>query len=131
MALDLFKDVIKSLNEKTGHVYEEEPDAIKDYPSFIVNKAFSNTIDTLMYANEMNIRQDVSPRQNYDYYYNWIPKGKRFPKWYKKENNSKIELVKEYYNVSDRVAEMYMQVLKEEDLEYIEKKLFKGSVSKK
>lgn len=128
--MDLFKDIIGSLNSKTDHVFENNQESEKEYAPYIVNKSFGNIIDTILYANEMNLRSELSNRQQYDFYYFGIPKAKRFAKWIKKENTEDIEAVKEYYSVSDRVAKQYLLVLSNNDLLNIKRKLFKGSVGK-
>ena len=66
------KDIMNDINEK-------------EYAPFLVNRSLSYHQDTLLYANEMNSRFDVSHRLQYHYLLNSIRKRKRFAKWAKPE----------------------------------------------
>lgn len=79
-----------------------------------------------MYANEMNHYSMVDNKLQFDYLLNSIRPRKRFSPWAKKEINSDIDLIKEYYGYSNRKAEEAMSILSSSQLEYIRSKLYKG-----
>ena len=83
-------------------------------------------MDTIMYANEMNQYSMVDNKLQFDYLLNSIRPRKRFSPWAKKEINSDIDLIKEYYGYSNRKAEEAMSILSSSQLEYIRSKLYKG-----
>jgi len=61
--------------------------AEKTYAPFLTNKAFSYHVDTIMYANEMNMRSALENQLAFDYYLNSIRPQKRFAKWIKKDTS--------------------------------------------
>jgi len=79
-----------------------------------------------MYANEMNRYALTDNKLQFDYLLNSIRPRKRFSPWAKKEINSDIDLIKEYYGYSNRKAEEAMSILSSAQLEYIRSKLYKG-----
>ena len=48
------KDYLNSINHQKNNLLDED-NAIKGYPPYIINRCLSGTIDTIMYANEMNM----------------------------------------------------------------------------
>lgn len=75
-------DISKNINSKTGRIVFG--DSANKAPMFVVNKVFSNTIDSLMYANEVNKFSIDDNQMAYDFYYYSLPKKKRFGKYNKK-----------------------------------------------
>lgn len=129
--MDIFKDVLPSINQKTGNLLDNPENKESDYNAFLVNKAFSNGDDTILFANEMNKLNNLFKKAQYDFYYYGLVKGKRFNKWSKADADTinTIELIKEYYNCSFKKAKEYMGILNENQLEYIKERLFKGGKS--
>lgn len=129
--VDLFKDIIKTLNDKSEYLYDAhlEDDINSVYNVFVVNNNFSMGVDTLLYANMANMYPKMTPKQNYDFYYYSLPKKKRYNKWAKGGKQDKdIELIAEYYNCSMRRAKEYKKLLSPKNIKYIEKKLYKGEI---
>ena len=100
----------------------------KEYSPFMVNRALSYYIDTIMYANDMNINHHVDKLMQHDYLFYSIRKAKRFSKWAKKKKNSDIELIQEYYGYSYDKAKVAVSVLTDDQIKIIRKKLDKGGV---
>lgn len=98
------------------------------YPSFIVNKCLSSFFDTVAYVNEMNVNHHLDPKLQYDYLRCVLRKRKRFSKWLRPDtvDQKKINLVKEYYNYSTIKAKEVLDLIDEEQMEKIEKSLFRG-----
>ena len=124
-----FFDVVNDLTQSKQHKYSDEVESA--YQPFMVNRAMSNFYDCIMHANEMNRRANLTNRQQYDYYYYAIdPKKKRFSKWYKPENDEQVKLVSEYYKCSLKLAEQYLTLLSEDELNTIKGSLYKGGRTK-
>ena len=99
-------DFLNSINYTKEDVFAEDAEhASKQYPAFVVNRCLSYFPDTLFHANEMNVNHSLSERVQYDYLRLSIRPRKRFSKWLKNEKPDDIEVVKRYYNYSNRKAE--------------------------
>lgn len=103
--------------------------AEKTYAPFLTNKAFSYHVDTIMYANEMNMRSALDNQLAFDYYLNSIRPQKRFAKWLKKDTSDDLEVVKEYYQYNYEKAEHALSLLSQEQLIELKKRLEKGGKS--
>tara|TARA_R100000455_G_C6182263_1_gene59616 strand:- start:311 stop:538 length:228 start_codon:yes stop_codon:yes gene_type:complete len=55
-----------------------------------------------------------------------IRKRKRFSPWIRKDKNSDLEFVKQYYGYSTEKASQIMKILSNEQIEFIKKRLDKG-----
>ena len=109
------KDIMNDINEK-------------EYAPFLVNRSLSYYQDTLLYANEMNSRFDVSHRLQYHYLLNSIRKRKRFAKWAKPELADDLKIVMEYYSVSREKAEEYLNILNKNEVGILKRRMNKGGV---
>jgi hypothetical protein len=127
--MDLFKELIPSLNLKTGNIMDESSDNEASYTPFIVNKNYSQGIDTLIYANEMNKNSFLDKKLQYDFYYYGIDKKKRFNKWAKKDSDQldKIKIVKTFFGISHKKAKSIMNLLTQEQLADISKRVVDGT----
>lgn len=94
-------------------------------------------MDTVMYANEMNMNYHITDQMHYDYLFYSIRKTKRFNK--KKENDKRLEklqkeesqklsLIQEYYKYNTAKSKAVLRVLNETQLDIIRKRLEKGGV---
>lgn len=120
-------DYLKSINEtKTNLMDTDDPGWEKNYPSWIINKCLSSFIDTIMFANEMNMYPDIPKRMQYDFYLNTIRKRKRFSPWEKKEKLEDLEVIKEYYSYSTEKAQAVLKILNSKQIDYIKSKLNRG-----
>ena len=103
-----------------------DPQANKDYVPFIVNRSLSYFPDTVMYANEMNQYSNLSKEQQFSFLIHSISKKKRFSKWAKEPLLEDLENVCAFYGYSKRVAKGVLNILTEDDLNYIREKQTKG-----
>lgn len=125
MSDDAFR-FVNSILETKKYVMHTDMDE-KDYQPFITNRALSQHIDSIMYANEINQYSNLSNKMQYDYYFHAIRKMKRkFAKWPKKVKDDGVDLVMEYFQISRQKAEEYMMVLSNEDLDKIQDSMVKG-----
>jgi len=121
-------DIVNNLllNKKPELKNEEEFDKL--YNPYLINKALSFHMDTIMFANEMNRYPFLSKDMQYDFYFASIKPKKRYSKWFKKDetDQDKIDLISEYYNCNETRAKEYLKILKPEQIQFISKKLNKG-----
>lgn len=119
------KDYLNSVNDTKEDIIIDDISE-KQYPPFIVNKCLASFIDCIFFSNNMNLYPFLDKKIQYHYYLHSLRKKKRFSKWLKKEKTSKIEIIKEYFNYSDRKAEEAEKVLTESQIEQMKKTLNKG-----
>lgn len=99
------------------------------YKPYLINHFLSGTIDTVLYAAEMNVCPFLDSRMQYDYLRHSIRSKKRYSKWLKKEKSDSVDLIKEYYKCNTQRAEEIVRILTEEEIEDIRLKLDRGGVS--
>lgn len=107
-------DVVKNINKKEGLL------DVTGVSMYVVLQAFSNTMDTVLIANECNkIFGALTPEQVYRFLYSGVRKSpNRFGKWHKKPAvEEEIQAVMEMYNYSRAKAE--------EVIDLIDKKVLK------
>ncbi len=130
MAQDLTPfDFIKSVSHSKKDLIRESeyPEQIeKQYNAYIVNRGFSYFEDTILHANEMNMRAHLFNDAQYRYYLGVLRSRNRFSKWHKAEKNADLDAIQEVYSVNRTVAKMYLKTLSKDDLKRVHEKLQKG-----
>lgn len=119
-------DWVNSINNKSDIGNEN----IDTYAPFIINRALSYFDDTVLIANEMNMRHSLDKDMQYRFLHATVTKRKRFAKWAKKQEDNKASLVSKAYNISVKEAESYLPLLSDEQLKEIEHTLEKGGLKK-
>ena len=119
-------DFVKSITYTKEDIMHDLNES--EYEPFLVNRALTYYQDCILYANEMNRRFEVSNRLQYHYLLNTIRKRKRFAKWIKPEKIDDLKIVMEYYQVSRAKAEEYLNIISENDIAILRKKMNKGGV---
>ena len=102
----------------------------QSYPPFVVTRCLSYFPDTLVAANEMNTRPLIDSKMHFDFLRGAVRPRKRFSKWLKREDDSRVAALVEYYGMSSRKAREALSVLSEADLEEIVAAVDKGGRSK-
>jgi hypothetical protein len=74
------------------------------YVPFIINRHLSYFIDTVLYANDMNIYNHLEKSSQYQYLLNTIPKRKRFSKWEKKTSDQLVLGICEVFQCNEQRA---------------------------
>jgi len=120
------KDWLNSINFNKKDLTLDDPECIKKYPAFIINKCLSGSIDTVMYANEMNLQHHLQKDMQYLFLLNTVRKQKRFSPWIRKDKIDDLECVKRYYGYSDEKASQALKILNNEQIEFIKSKLDVG-----
>ena len=120
------KDYLNSINFSKDYLMDEDPGWEKNYPAYVINKCMSHHLDTIMFANEMNIHSHIDKRLQYDFLINIVRPRKRFSPWGKKQKVKDLDLVKKYYGYSSDKAIQALRILTPKQLDYIKDKLNKG-----
>jgi hypothetical protein len=120
------KEYLNSINHTKKNLMDDDVEYEKKYNSFIINKCYSGFVDTVLLANEMNYFWQADKKLQYDFYINIIRPKKRFSPWLKKQADSSLELVKQYYGYNDDKAKSALKILTREQLEFIKTRLNRG-----
>ena len=122
-------DYVKAINYTKSNLIVDDLTE-KEYNPFIVNRALSMGMDTVLQANDMNRSPHLEKRLQFDFLLNSISKRKRFDKWQKADKSEDLEYVKAYYNYSYSKAIAALQVLSPTQLSDIKRKITnKGGVN--
>ena len=116
------KDWLNSINT-TKENFMEDPSSIKDYPPYIINKCLSSHIDSVLFANEMNMNHHLDKDMQYFFYLNSLRKRKRFSPWLRKDKIKDLECIKQYYGYSNEKASQALKILTKEQINFIKKRL--------
>lgn len=102
------------------------------YSPYVINKAFSNHADSVLFANEMNLHHQMPKKWQHDVLFYGLRKYKRpFTKWAKPNEDENIKDVMIYFQYNRQKAQQAMKILTEEDLMTIRKDMDKGGVDEK
>ena len=105
---------------------DEDIDAEKKYPAYVVNRCLSSFTDTVLLSNEMNKCSHLPKRLQYDFLLNSVKPRKRFSPWTRKDSIDNLEVVKEYYGYNDDKALQALRILTKDQLDKISYLLRKG-----
>jgi len=120
-------EYLNAINYTKESLLDTDDESVeKEYTPFVVNRCLSYFIDTVLYVNEMNQRAHSPKKMQFDYLLHSIRKNKRYSKWLKRESEENLELVKQFYGYSDRRAREVIDMLSEDDLNWIRNKLETG-----
>ena len=120
------KDYLYSINQSKKNILDEDPDAAKKYPAYVVNRCLSSFTDTVLYANEMNKNSHLPNKMQYDFFLNSVKPRKRFSPWTRKDSIDYLDVVKEYYGYNDDKALQALRILTKNQLDKITYLLRKG-----
>lgn len=115
------KDWLNSINHTKANLLEEDPDSVRKYPPYIINRCMSGHIDAILFANEMNKHPNLDKDMQYSFYLNTLRKRKRFSPWLKKEQVEDLDLVKKHYGYSNEKAKIALTLLTKSQLEFLRK----------
>lgn len=119
-------EYLKSIN--LTKQYNLEPLEEKQYPAFIVNRGLSYFIDTVLYANQMNIYPHLDKKMQYDYLFHSVKRKNRFAKWLKKDSDTDLETVMAYYKYNAAQAKAVLSILNEEQIKTLKERLNPGGI---
>lgn len=117
-------DYLKAIN--TTKQYNLEPEDEKKYPSFVINRGLSYHVDTVLYANQMNMNHHLDAKIQYDYLFYSIKRKNRFTKWLKKDFDENLGIVMRYYKYNASKAKAILPILTDEQIKTLKEKLDPG-----
>jgi hypothetical protein len=116
-------DWVKSITYDKNNLLETE--SVSSYEPYVVNKSLSYHLDCVLYSNEMNQRFYLDKDMQYSFYLNSLRKMKRYSSWTKKKKIKNLEYVKKYYGYNNDKAYQALDLLTEEQTNYIIERLEK------
>ena len=122
------KDWLNSINHTKENLIADDPSAISSYPPYIVNRCLSGTVDSILFANEMNLHPDIDKDMQYNFLLYTLRKRKRFSPWLKKEQIEDLDLVKKHYGYSNEKAKIAVALLTKTQIENIRNKHDRGGL---
>lgn len=114
-----------SINQSKKSIIEDS-ESESAYPAYIVNKCLSSFIDTILFANQMNLNSHIDKKLQYDFFINSVNPRKRFSPWEKKTSIDYLDAVKEYYGYNTDKALQALRILSKEQLDQIKRLVNKG-----
>jgi len=125
------KDYLNAINHTKERLLDSEDEEWeKKYPPFVVNKCVYPFQDTIMLVNEINQLPHLDKKLQFDFLLNSVRSRKRYTPWLKANKLDNLEDVKEYYNYSNEKAKQALDILTDEQIAEIKKKLYKGGAKK-
>jgi hypothetical protein len=121
-----YVDSVSLIKKNMMRGTENDELAEKGYKPYLTNRSLSYHQDSVLYANEMNMRPQIDNKQQYEYLLNTLRKRKRFAKWKKVEPDAAVDMIMEYFGYGRAKAEQAMRVLTDDQLTMIESALDKG-----
>ena len=79
-----------------------------------------------MLVNEINIRNHLDNKLQFDFFLNSIRPRKRYTPWMKANKVTNLEYVKEYYGYSNEKAKSALDILNDDQIKAIKNSLSKG-----
>ena len=121
------KDYLNAINyTKESLLDSDDEQWEKKYYPFIVNKCVAPFPDTVMLVNELNQKPHLDKRLQFDFLINSLRPRKRFTPWLKAKKLENLEYVKEYYGYNNEKAKEALDILNDEQISAIKRKLDKG-----
>lgn len=119
-------DFLNSINNTKINLVDKDPDSIKNYNGFVINRSLSYFPDTVFLSNEMNRLHHLDYKMQYDFLINIVRKKKRFSKWDKPDERADMECLKKYFGYSEQKAKQVIGLLTESQIKTIKKKVSTG-----
>jgi hypothetical protein len=121
------KDYLKAINHtKEPLLDSEDEEWTKKYPPFIVNKCLAPFPDTIQLINEINQLHHLDKKLQFDFLINSLRPRKRYTPWMKAKKLKNLEYVKEFYGYNNEKAKSALDILSDEQISAIKRKLNKG-----
>ena len=120
------KDYLYSINQSKKNILDDDLDAARKYPAYVVNRCLSSFMDTILLSNEMNRNSHLPKRLQYDFLINSVKPRKRFSPWARKDTIDYLDVIKEYYGYNDDKALQALRILTKDQLDKIAHLLRKG-----
>jgi len=123
-------DFVKSVSYDKKDIMVDDIEE-KAYQPFLINKALSYHQDSVFFANEMNQRTNVDNRLQYLFFLNTLRKRQRFSSWSKPYISKKLDVIKKYYQISQKEAKEYVNLLSDKQLRELKKRMDFGGIDER
>ena len=124
-------EYLNAINYTKESLLDTEDESIeKKYTPFVINRCLSYFIDTVLYVNEMNRFPHTDKKMQFDYLLTSIRKNKRYSKWIRRESEENLELVKQFYGYSNSKARDILDILTDDDINWMKQMLDTGGMGK-
>ena len=121
------KDYLNAINHSKESLLDSEDEQWeKKYSPFIVNKCLAPFPDTIQLVNEINQYHHLDKKLQFDFLINSIRPRKRYTPWMKAKKLKNLEYVKEYYGYNNEKAKAALDILNDEQISAIKRRLHKG-----
>ena len=121
------KEYLNAINVSKEPLLDSEDEMWeKKFAPFIVNKCIAPFEDTVMLVNEINQLHHLDKKLQFDFLINSIRPRKRYTPWMKAKKLKNLEYVKEFYGYNNEKAKAALDILDDEQISAIKKKLNKG-----
>ena len=121
------KDYLNAINHSKEPLLDSEDEQwTKKYAPFIVNKCLAPFPDTIQLVNEINQYHHLDKKLQFDFLINSLRPRKRYTPWMKAKKLKNLEYVKEFYGYNNEQAKAALDILDDEQISAIKKKLNKG-----
>lgn len=118
--MDLFNELLPNILQGKEPLELDD----KDYVPYVVNHALMSHIDTILYANEMNMHYDLDKKLQYDYLFHSIRKYKRkFQPWLKNKEDVTVKMCAEYFGYSIHKMRQMINILSKSEIDAIVEKV--------
>ena len=118
-------DFVKSVSSDKTDIMVDDIEE-KAYQPFLINKSLSYHQDSVFFTNEMNCRHGLDNRLQYVFFLNTLRKRQRFSKWSKPYVSKKLDVVKDYYQMSTREAKELYTLLSDKELRELKTRMNTG-----
>jgi hypothetical protein len=104
----------------------------KEFVPFMINRALSQHLDTVMLANELNKMSISDKLMAHDFLFYAVSKKKRYGKWAKAttEDNDNLELLMKHYAINRKVAMQYLQLMTDDQMNELKQRYETGGRTK-
>ena len=121
------KDYLNAINVSKESLMDSEDEVWeKKYAPFIVNKCVAPFPDTILLVNELNQYHHLDKKLQFDFLLNSLRTRKRYTPWLKAKKLKNLEYVKEYYGYNNEKAKAALDILDDEQISAIKRRLNKG-----
>jgi hypothetical protein len=121
------KDYLNAINNTKEPLMDSEDETWeKKYPPFVVNKCLMPFQDTIFIVNEMNQLPNIDKKLQFDFFLNSLRSRKRYSPWAKATKLENLEYVKEFYGYNNEKAKAALDILNDEQISAIKRRLNKG-----
>lgn len=104
-------DYLNDISTHKQHIFNLV--SCQNYNAFMINRGLGQHIDTIMLANEMNKRSNVSKEMHHDFLYYSVDAKKRYGKWAKQDTTDLdlLEYLQSKYVINKEHALEYLEML--------------------